>query len=65
MLNIRLGMKIYDNDWFLRYRLSPAEFQKKKHDAIIRPDARRDDAREGPFSRDVHAPRAQENLIAE
>jgi len=23
MLNLRLGMKIYDNDWFLRYRLSP------------------------------------------
>lgn len=23
MLNLRLGMKIYDNEWFLRYRLSP------------------------------------------
>ena len=23
MLNLRLGFKIYDNDWFLRYRLSP------------------------------------------
>jgi hypothetical protein len=23
MLNLRLGFKIYDNDWFLRYRLTP------------------------------------------
>ena len=23
MLNLRLGFKIYDNDWFLRYRFSP------------------------------------------
>ena len=25
MLNLRLGIKIYDNEWFLRYRLSPEE----------------------------------------
>lgn len=25
MLNLRLGFKIYDNDWFLRFRLSPEE----------------------------------------
>jgi hypothetical protein len=25
MLNLTVGMKIYDNEWFLRYRLQPEE----------------------------------------